>query len=197
MTTILATLLQLTTALLLSAQNPNVPADLRTQAFALASQAFQLYQSAGQVQVTQVPVSLRHSPWLNAQELVNAEYFDQAGNKFRLMDGNYTSAYSSAEFQQQYISFGDLNHDNLDDAVVILRESLAAQPARYILAAVLNMDNGMTLNAANLDLGREIQIFDHRVQEGKFKIDTQTDGQPRQTRQYELRNGKLVLVNQI
>ncbi len=197
MNALLATLLQLSLSLLSSAQNPSASAELRAQAIATASQAITLYQTArqGQVQVqAQVP---KKNIWLNITQLANAEYADLAGNRFQLANGSYAAAANKATLRQEFISFGDLNKDLLDDAVVMLEVSAGTSPAELMLAAVTNRGDGGVADAANLGLGRNVQIFDHRVQNGEFKLDIQADGGRRETRLYKLQGDKLVLVNKI
>ncbi len=198
MNTLLATLLQLSLSLLSSAQNPSISVELRAQAIATASQAIALYQTArqGQVQI-QVQAPAKKNIWLNITQLANAEYADLAGNRFRLENGSYAAASNKAVLRQEFTSFGDLNKDLLDDAVVVLEVSAGTSPSEYMLAAVTNRGDGGVTDAANLDLGRTVQIFDHRVQNGQFKLDVQADGGSRETRLYKLQGDKLVLTNKI
>ncbi len=186
----LLSLLQATLALLLAVQNPGLPANVKQQALAAVSQSLKVYREASfKLPDSGLPVVY---PWLSAKDLLGAEYKNDSGGTFRLKNG----AYGNIRLEDQYISFGDLNKDSMDDAVVVMTETKNGS-TRYYLAAVENFSNGYLFDVAHKELGKEVQIYDHRVQNGEFKIDLQADNQSRETRLYRIENGKFVLAGKI
>lgn len=145
--------------MLLGAQRAALPASTTQEIINVAENAVQMAAQAGaQIDFT---VPKNDSIWPNAKDLRNAAYRDAAGRWVRLG--------SAVSFLDQYTSFGDLNHDGMDDAAVILNEPDAQGDAHYFLAAMLNQ-GGVMFEAAETPLGGTLNVATHGINAGKIDI---------------------------
>jgi hypothetical protein len=199
MTNIIA-LLQVVAALLVSLQNnPQASDAVKMQAITAANQAVALAGQAAaqtaqtppssqsvQAQVTVVEATSTGSTniWPNYNWLEQAQYIDLSGAKV-LLGG------TSVHLFGDYISFGDVNNDGLDDAVVIVQRSTDGINFSYAIAVMLNQRGWLT-NVADLALPGAPTIYDHRVLNGKFQIDMQVGSATRQVYYYKLVGSTLV-----
>ena len=111
---------------------------------------------------------------------------------YRNDDGGLSPLGSRLQLLQQYTSFGDLNADNFDDAVVVVKAIPASGTPTYHLAAMANY-NGELVNVANASLENFITIHNHRIDYGYLSLDLEANEQPRRTIRYKLNENKLVV----
>ncbi len=182
----LLALLQLAVSLLLSVQNnAALSENIKTQAVATASQAVGLVSQTLAAQQKETPsVNL----WPTADWLWSSFYLN--------LDGKRVPNGSGVTVMNDSISFGDMNHDNLDDAIVVTKNIAATNPqdVRYRLAVMLNQ-RGSFLNITNYDIGTtEPIIYSHEIEANVFTLDAQIGNQPRKTYQYKLSGNTLVQI---
>ncbi len=153
-------LLQAASAMLLGAQHAALPPSTIQGIINTAENAVQLAAQEG----VSIPFILtkNDSIWPNAKDLHNAAYRDP--------QGNWVRPGSTVVLLDQYTSFGDLNHDGADDAAVIVNKPGADGTPHYFIAAMLNQGSVM-FDIAELPLGENLNITDHRVTDGKIVID--------------------------
>jgi len=152
-TTTLLSLLQAVALLLTAVQGGKIatPA-IQTQAVNMAGNAVQLAaQVADPVGFT---VTKNDSIWPNMKDLLNAPYRDANGKWIRLG--------ASVQLIEGDTSFGDLNHDGLDDAAVVVKKQMADGSQNYFLAAMLNQ-GGILFDIADLPLGPNFEATSHKV----------------------------------
>jgi hypothetical protein len=165
MTSTIAILLQLAATLLTGAQNnPQVSLAAKQQVVAVAGQTIQLStQAIAEVQgQINFPVPQNSGIWPNIRELMAAPYIDARGG--------YTQLGVAVHLDSATISFGDLNGDGYDDAMVIIKRLKADGSTESDLAAMLNQ-GGIMFNIADTPLGNNIQlstIASHQIQNGEF-----------------------------
>jgi hypothetical protein len=94
---------------------------------------------------------------------MNAPYIDAPGHWTRL--GNTIQLFTGDT------SFGDLNHDGLDDAAVIVNRPSSNGTPNYFLAAMLNQ-NGIMFNIADFPLGTNIDIASHSIVQGTILLNS-------------------------
>ncbi len=173
-------LLQVAASLLVTLQqNPSLPYKTKLQGITFASQVIQLSLRT----MGRVPPFPAHYVQPSYHELLLSTYLDQNGNEVPLS--------KNLELLEEYISFGDLNRDNLDDAIVVLKETAGTGAGTFKLAALLN-ENGSLKNVATRSLGTGLQIFSHYAMYGQFTVDMKTDATPRALYVYRLVGNQLV-----
>jgi hypothetical protein len=178
----IALLLQLTVSLLTGAQhNDQMPLAVKQRIVAVAGQTIQLSTQA--LAKIDFPVPRNASIWPNYSELNNAPYLDAAGNYVRL--GQDVQLVGSS------ISFGDINNDGLDDAMVVVKKNEPNGSTGYFLAAMLNQ-GGILFNIADAPLGGAVQIYSHRIQNGELAMDATIGNQSRSTIRYALLGNQLI-----
>lgn len=186
MTSALTTLLQLTASLLLAIQNNNqLPVAAREQAIAGAGRVIQLgTQALARVDFPQSPSG---NIWPNAMRLRDSLYLDRSGRRVPIG--------KTVQLLDEYISFGDLNNDGLDDAVVLVRRFSANKKPKLAIAlsAMLNQ-GGILFNIADVDLGERVEVYDHRIEAGRFIVDMKVDQKIRRVFRYGLLGNKLVEI---
>jgi|GEM_PF-1891629 hypothetical protein len=189
MNTSILALLQITAALLVGVQkNSAVPSSTAQQVVTMASHVVQMSTQATAV----IPFSVapNKSIYPEYDDLLNSPYLD--------VNGNYTQLGTSSivKLENGYISFGDLNNDNLDDAGVVLKRFANDGTVSYALGAMLNQ-GGILFNIADYPLGSTLPtINSHRiVSGGDYVLNMQFPGAPAVTSTYQLLGNQLLKVN--
>ncbi len=184
MNTIVLQLLQATAALLLAAQThqSELSPALTAQLISAASHTVQLgtQMLAPQPSTPEVPST---NIWPNISRLRNSFYLDSAGARVRTGNG--------IQLLEEYTSFGDLNLDGLDDAMVVVQNISAEGAASYVLAALLNQ-GGILFNIADYPLPKNLIIDSHRIESGVFNIELQDESGAKQKLRYKLLGNSLV-----
>jgi heat shock protein HslJ len=120
---------------------------------------------------------------LNLEALQNAEYQGiYEGQVIQLTDGRYEgepfveggASRPTVIFIEPY-AFGDLNGDDVDDAVALLVENSGGSGSFVYLAALLNQ-NGLPNNVATQLLGDRTQVQALAIDEGIVRINIVTHG---------------------
>lgn len=176
MNTVVASLLQITAAFLMGVQhNPQATLTTQEQAVLTASHVVQLSEQA----IADIPFNVpqNDSNWPNIHDVDNAPYLNSQGNFVQLGQG--------VDLISSNISFGDINGDGVDDAVVLVRQYSPVGTPSYALAALINQ-GGILFNIADAPLGSTTTIYDHQIANGVLTIDLQTATQPRETLHYTL-----------
>ncbi len=155
-----ALLLQLAASLLTGAKNNPSP-----QIVAVAAQTIQLSTQAlafaqGQINF---PVPQNASIWPTVAELQVAPYVDARGGYVQLGAG--------VQLDSATVSFGDLNGDGYDDAMVIVKRMKANGSTESDLAAMLNQ-GGIMFNIADTPLGDNVHVESHHIKNGEFILNT-------------------------
>jgi len=164
MNTSILALLQITTALLTGIQgNTVLPSSTARQAVGIASRVVQISTQATAVIPFSVPrddgiypnyIDLLHSPYLSA-------------------NGTYVRLGPVVAPGGQYVAFGDLNGDGLDDATIVVKRTAADGTVAYALAAMLNQ-NGILFNIADYPLGDTMPVINsHRIESGTLIMNMQ------------------------
>lgn len=178
------TLLQLVASLLTGAGHGQMSEAVKTQIIAVASNAIQLSDQA--MAHINAPIQKIPGTWITAGDLYGAPYLD--------LSGNYVELGSSVKFIEEDTSFGDMNNDNdtFDDAAVVVERRDVDGNATFALAAMLNQ-GGMLFNVADISLGKDVQVYSHRIMEGgNVVINMQTANGPRTTSTYKLLGNQLI-----
>jgi len=202
MTATIVALLQLALAVLTSVRGVSaLPAETRNQALQAVSQAVAVatvaMSTSPRLIVEVLPTS---NDWPTVEKLRAASYRTSDGNTVRLVDGIYSyptsgSASDPGHFvrlMDSYTSFGDLNHDNFDDAVAILKTHTPDGAETYTLAAMVNRGGGVLSNVATVELGALANVTYHRVERAQYVIDLETAAGTRKTLKYHLAGNRLV-----
>lgn len=184
MNSLIATLLQLTTSLLLVAkQSDTMPLAAREGIVGVAGRAIQLSTQA----LMEIPpgfVQIKNNGiWPTAADLGNSLYLDARGK--------YVPFGQSVQALYSYSSFGDINNDGFDDAFAVVKRSLSGGGYEYALAAMLNQGN-VLFNIDDATLGSSIEIYSHHVVNGALDIDMSESGLARKTRHYGLLGNQIV-----
>jgi hypothetical protein len=157
--TSLVSLLQAAASLLVLAQGPTATTAFMQQAVSFGSHAVQIVTQAEAPIGFSVPQN--DSVWPNAKDLMNAPYIDAAGH--------WSQLGKTVQLIPGDTSFGDLNHDGLDDAAVIVNRPSSDGTPNYFLAAMLNQNNIM-FNIADFPLGTDINIASHSISGGMILL---------------------------
>ena len=194
MTSLIANLLQVALALVLSVQtNPALTKEQKLDALASASHAVQLAALA--LDPLQ-PIVVNNYGYadLGQNDLQNAELRDLDGQVIRLRAGGYSYPDGrQAKLMENLTSFGDLNRDNADDAVLIIKMNGGGRADKYLAAAVLN-GNGVTRAGGSAELKDAVTIQSHHVEAAEFQIyyDRQDGGSI--FRRFKLKGGALAEI---
>jgi hypothetical protein len=188
MNTSILALLQVTASLLLGIQgNTHVSAAAQQQVVTLADHVVQMSAQA----TADIPFSVtpNDSIYPSATDLVHSPYLDANGNYVQLGSG------STIQFEQGYISFGDLNGDGFDDAAVVVERMASGTAPTYALAALLNQGN-MLFNIADYPLGSTMPtINSHEIISGVLVMNMQIGSSPAATSTYQLVGDQFLKVN--
>ncbi len=95
--------------------------------------------------------------WPNMRDLLNAPY--------RAADGAWVRLGNGVQLVQEDTSFGDLNHDGMDDAAVVVKKSMPGGTQGYFLAAMLNQ-GGIMFDIAEMPLGTNFAAAAHAIASG-------------------------------
>ncbi|MDE2019204.1 MAG: hypothetical protein KGJ13_02535 [Patescibacteria group bacterium] len=155
-TATLMSLLQAAASLLLFAQGHALPASSTQAIVNFGSNAVQLVTQAAAPIDFSVPQN--NGIWPNTADLVQAPYLDGQGRWSRLG--------STVQLIPADTSFGDLNGDGLDDAIVVVNRPTALGTSAYYLAAMLNQ-GGIMFNIADYPLGQGFTMASHTVRDGE------------------------------
>ena len=149
---------------------------------------------------------------MNADQIKNAEYtiigFDNASTLYRFTDGTFKRGadFSAPDYADlrllDFMPFGDLNQDGLDDAAVLIAENYGGTGVFVSVAAVLN-DNGQPRHAASYMIDDRPQINTLEIRNGQIFLDGVVHGPSDAmccptfpvTRTFQLLGTSLVLVN--
>jgi hypothetical protein len=170
MNTALTSLLQVTASfLMLISHSPKATPAMQAQAVTLGGQVVQISTQAA----ANIPfiVPQNDSAWPNITDLEDAPYLEP--NSY----GSWTRAGVGVEVISSSTSFGDINGDGFDDAVVLVEQNPADANPNFDLAAMLNQ-GGIMFNIADAPLGGSAQIYNHEIQNGVLTIDMQSANYP-------------------
>ncbi len=184
MNSIIGTLLQLTTSLLFAAKsNSSLPLAVREQMVRFAERSIQLSAQA----LAEVPagfVEIKNDGiWPNIKDLGQSLYLS--------VQGKYVPLGQGVRLIESYTSFGDMNNDGLDDAVVVVKRTSLNGTQEYALAAMLNQ-GGVLFNIDDLSLGSSATIGSHHVVNGKLMLGTPGTNAAETTSLYELFGDRLL-----
>jgi hypothetical protein len=119
---------------------------------------------------------------LTEESLKNAEYQGIYPETVTLVDGQYEGepfveggASAPMVIFVEPSAFGDLDGDGVDDAAVLLVETLGGSGSFVYLAAVLNQ-NGEPLNKATTLLGDRAQVEELTIEEEQISVRMLTHG---------------------
>jgi hypothetical protein len=180
MQTLVLSILQLSATLLLGAKHStSISPALRERAIMTAHEgtAIAEYAMAQKFQPTN-PRNL--AP--NIEKLRAAEYVKA--------DGTWAHLSKTFQLDERYTSFGDIDHDNLDDAATILVESTPTQTT-YSVVALANIA-GPLVEVARLSLTGAPTIYDHHIIQQKLNLDMQAGNTARKIQKYTLDQNQLV-----
>ncbi|HUC31328.1 MAG TPA: hypothetical protein VMR99_01405 [Candidatus Paceibacterota bacterium] len=186
MNTSILALLQITAALLTGIQNNSrVPSSTAQQVVTMASQVVQMSTQATAVIPFSVPQD--NSIYPGYDDLLHSPYLD--------VSGKYVQLGSTVQLEGQYLSFGDLNGDGVDDAGVVVMRTAADGTATYALAAMLNQ-GGILFNIADYLLGNTLPIINsHNIVSGELIMNMQTGDAPAVTSTYQLLGNQFLKVD--
>ncbi|MFA6354386.1 MAG: hypothetical protein WCX12_01725 [Candidatus Paceibacterota bacterium] len=177
MQNLIAELLKVSMSLLLAVQgNPQMPDKLVNQSLTSVSQAIQLSSQVLSYDERNHPVASK-SIWPNFDQLLSASYLNRDGKRVALGDG--------VRLADSFLSFGDLNEDGLDDAVVVLKMDDGKGGIDYWLGAMLNKA-GVLFNIVNKPIGKNVEIYSHHVESGQFTVDMKVDPSARKIYRFKL-----------
>ena len=185
----LLALLQIAVSLLLSVQNNQVSDASKIKAIASATQTIgfvlQTLANKATAQYAQTPST---NIWPTADRLWSSLYLNR--------EGKWVSLGSGVFIVDNSISFGDINNDNLDDAIVVTKNISANDPAdiTYHLTVMANQ-GGLLFNVANFDLGKtQPKIYSHSIESNIFTIGMENATHPRKAYRYKLLGNTLVEI---
>lgn len=150
------------------------------------------------------------TPHLALEMLRNAEYHSEIAKTFRLVDGVYYLTPMPGESPDDWyiridepMAFGDINADELEDAVVTLKSRSGGTGVIRCLAAVVNQ-NGQPYNAATRCLGDRERVESLTIQAGTIIVEVLTHGPSdgsccpslRAIRKYRLAEDELIQVSE-
>ena len=148
---------------------------------------------------------------LSVDQLKNADYaitgFDNASTLYHFTDGQYQKGDpSSPDFADlrllDFMPFGDLNEDGVDDAAVLIAENYGGTGVFVSVYAMLN-ENGQPRQAASYAIDDRPQINALEIRNGEIFLDAVVHGPSDPlccpaspvTRTFRLMGASLVLVN--
>lgn len=122
-------------------------------------------------------------PGLSVQALGNATYQGVYEEPVPLTEGTYTgepfveggASRPTVVFADQYVAYGDLNGDGVEDAAVLLAENSGGSGVFVYLAAVTNQD-GTPVNVATQFLGDRVDIKSVIIEDGEIVVNMITQG---------------------
>ncbi|OGZ53595.1 MAG: hypothetical protein A3B25_00635 [Candidatus Ryanbacteria bacterium RIFCSPLOWO2_01_FULL_48_26] len=182
MNTVVLQLLQVAATLLLAAQTHagELSPALTAQFISFASRAVQLGTQALAPQPV-IPAISSKNIWPNISGLRNAFYINSEGVRVRLGNG--------IRLLEEYTSFGDMNGDGFDEALVVTSEGTTS----YALAAFLNQ-GGILFNVAAVPLPKNLVIYSHRIESGIFSIELRDEAGAKKKLLYKLLGNTLISV---
>lgn len=152
-------LLQITAAMLTTAQGGAMPAANVQSIITISQHSIQLAaQSEANIPFTVTP---NNSMYPNINDLDSAAYRDT--------NGNWVTLGPSVILSGGDTSFGDLNNDGIDDAAVVVNKPDAEGNPHYFLDAMLNQ-GGVMFDIAELPLGTTDNITTHRIVSGTIML---------------------------
>ncbi len=177
MQSLIAELLKVSMSLLLAVQgNPQMPDKLVNQFLASVSQAIQLSSQVLNYDEKNQQIASK-SIWPNYEQLLSAFYLSRDGKRVHLNNGVWLA--------EDSLSFGDINEDGIDDAVVILKMDDEKGERNYWLGAMLNKA-GVLFNIVNTPIGKNIEVYSHHVEFEQFTIDMKVDSAARKIYHFKL-----------
>ena len=168
MHTVTIALLQLAASLLITVQKApsNASPMLTEQVIAFASRAVQIStQELASSPPGYVPIP-NNGIWPSALDLDRSLYLDSSGS--------YVSLGESMQAFDSYASFGDLNGDGVDDAVVVVKKTPADGVPSFALAFLLNQ-GGILFNIADAPLLNISDVESHAILDGQFSLGVKTN----------------------
>ena len=179
----------------------------------LASEEIVSSGEPAQPEATAVPAeepAAAPSAALSPESLANATYMSEwtEGGTVTLENGEFEApaAPGSASMIQvgltEYIAYGDLTADGVDDAAVILWSSGGGSGTFYDLAAMVDQD-GVPVNVATAPLGDRVTVNSLAIQDGQIVVDYVRPGpndpaccpSEHVVEAYELHAGQLLLMS--
>jgi len=182
--------------------NPGLPSDVQQNILNLATEAVQVSkerlanqgtitatgQTSGGDTITaavEVVTPIVNDPlksyWPNYERLTQSYYTDL--NQNQVLPGNIVQP------RYEHLSFGDLNNDGRDDAMVIVERIADNGTIIQSLAPMINSGNSL-VNIDNLTLGYNVAVYSHRITNGRYKLEASVDGTTF-TRYYQLFGDEL------
>ena len=184
MNTAITLLLQAATTILLSVgRNTALPISAREQAVNIAQHSIQLVTQAEAMPEINFTIPNNNDIYPNATDLVQTAY--------RGLDGKWVPFGKNLSIVDNSISFGDINNDGIDDAVVLVKRTASNGNSDYALAFMLNQNN-ILFNITDVLLGSSVQIFNHRITNNEFSVDLQIGNGLKKTYNYELLGNQAV-----
>jgi hypothetical protein len=158
------TLLNTLSAFLLVLQGSHASPAAQQTAINIAENGVQLAAQA--VAMPHIPFAIAPNDSVppNIADLGNAAYRDGDGNWVRLGNG--------VNLIEGDTSFGDLNHDGVDDAAVIVEKPSSGGGVNYFLDAMLNQ-GGIMFDIAEVPLGAALTVTSHEIVPGTIFINDQ------------------------
>ncbi len=182
MHTSIIALLQITTSILLALRgSPQTDIALQRQVLLVANRVVQFsFQATAPFPENYAPIPNR-GRWPTAADLEHSLYL--SGDKYIPLGANM-------QMLPSYASFGDLNGDGADDAVVVVRETPASGGVSYALAVMLNQ-GGMLFNITDIAIANLSNIDSHRIESGRFNLG-EKNGKNDVVSHYELWGNQLI-----
>lgn len=179
-------LLNIVVSLLLNIQNNSsrISAAVQEQAVRAASQAVQLGSQALKPNSGFAEIS-HTSIWPNSGQLQESLYLNYYGRRVPLG--------TMVQFVGSAISFGDMNGDNIDDAIVFVKTVSDTNGVMYKIAMMLNQ-GGILFNITSVDLGNSLDVYSHSIEANEFIVDMQAGSGARETRYYKLVGNAIMRV---
>lgn len=188
MNTSILALLQVAAALLTGIHGKSVmPLAAQQRIVTLAGQVVQISTQAEAV----IPFSVAPNDSLSPSytDLLRAPYLDASGKYVQ------QGPSSTVKLEDNYISFGDLNGDVVDDAGVVVRRTAPDGTVSYAIAAMLN-EGGILFNIADYPIGSTMPtINSHAIVAGMLVMNMQTGSGPAVTSTYQLVGNQLLKVD--
>ncbi len=179
-------LLNVAASLLITLQNNSsrISAAVQEQVVRAASQAVQLGAQAMRGNSGFAEIS-HTNLWPNASQIQESLYLDYAGRRVPLG--------TNVQLTLNAISFGDMNSDYVDDAIVFVKTISDKNEVMYKIAVMLNQ-GGILFNIASVDLGSSLAVYSHSIEAEEFTVDMKAGSGARETRHYKLVGNALAQI---
>jgi hypothetical protein len=178
-----------------------------TSAFTLTEGKLGLYYGNAMNQLLFAPVPIEYAAnpntlaWSRIQNTTFSVEGPPAGdNQAPLMAGQFIAPLEAGSDTYFVVTlsplraYGDLDGDELLDLVVLLKVEPGDGSARFYLAPVLNIGNGLPLPLPGELLGNDVQLHDLAIDDKQVKVAFTADGAAPLQRTYTLENNVLAIA---